>query len=144
MLGRDNSVSVSQQPGRPRVLVVDDDLSCRLIVVVLLEAAGYSPSAVGTVDRALDRLDTEGADLVITDLIMPRRDGLDLLESLRHRIPSVPAIAMTAADDETLVRRAFELGATAVLIKPFPAQRLEEAVRAALPGETMVDRYAAA
>jgi CheY-like chemotaxis protein len=119
-------------PQRIRVLVVDDDLSCRVLASLLLENAGYSPTAVASVARALERLGDGGTDLVLTDLVMPGRGGLDLLESLRGRKYSPPALVMTGSDDEALVGRALELGARGVLRKPFSPELLRAGVRRAL------------
>ncbi len=129
---------------RIRVLVVDDDLSCRVLAAILLEKAGYSPTAVASVDRALERIREGGADLVLTDLTMPGLGGLDLLERLLERSDSTPAIAMTASDDEQLVGRALELGARGVLHKPFSPELLRAIVQAALDGEPALERPAAA
>ena len=121
----------SPHRGRPRVLVVDDDVQLRIALALTLEAAGYAPTAVGSVDRALDRLAEDGADLVLTDLVMPGRSGLELLAALRVVAPGLPAIAMTGSDDD-LRRQASALGARAVLEKPLAADALTAALGAAL------------
>ena len=115
---------------RRRVLVVDDDLPHRILTATLLHAAGYAPSAVGSVPRALERIRSDGPELVLTDLVMPELDGLDLLRALRL-MPNGPlAIAMTASDDHELAGEAIELGALAVLHKPFSEVGLAAAIRA--------------
>jgi CheY-like chemotaxis protein len=119
-------------PQKLRVLVVDDDLSCRVLASLLLERAGYSPTAVGSVARALKRLAEDGADLVLTDIVMPGRGGLDLLASLPQLGAALPTLVMTGSDDEALVGRALELGARGVLRKPFSPELLRAAVRRAL------------
>jgi CheY-like chemotaxis protein len=118
--------------GRACVLVVDDELSVRVLVSLLLESAGYEPVAVPSVDRALARLDEHGADLVVTDLVMPGLGGLDLLAALRRRASRIPVIAMTGSDDERLIGDAFELGAATVIRKPFSAELLRATIDAAL------------
>jgi two-component system phosphate regulon response regulator PhoB len=129
---------------RTRVLVVDDDLASRILVAILLEKGGYSPTAVGTVPRALERIESDGTDVVVTDLIMPGRGGLDLLESLRERACHTPVIVMTGSDDEELAGRALDLGAEVVLRKLYLAEELHFAVAAALNGATPAVRHRAA
>jgi two-component system C4-dicarboxylate transport response regulator DctD len=116
---------------RRRILLVDDELSHRILTATLLQGAGYSPTAVGTVARALERIGRDGPELVLTDLVMPGLDGLDLLRALRAMHADPLAIAMTASDDRELVDAAYELGALAVLRKPFRGDALVDAVRAA-------------
>ena len=129
---------------RTRVLVVDDDLASRILVAILLEKGGYSPTAVGTVSRALERIESEGTDVVVTDLIMPGRGGLDLLESLRERASHTPVIVMTGSAEEELAGRALELGAEVVLRKLYVFEELHLAVAAALARPTPAARPRAA
>ena len=119
---------------RARVLVVDDDLASRILAALLLEKAGYSPTAVATVRRALERIDEEGTDLVLTDLMLPGESGLDLLLGLRERRLLTPVIVMTGSGDTELIARALDLGAKAVLRKPYSSQWLEAVVGEALGG----------
>jgi CheY-like chemotaxis protein len=113
-----------------RVLVVDDDLACRVLAALLLEHAGHSPTAVASVERALERL--ADADVVLTDLNMPGRSGIDLLALMQERRLAQPVIVMTGSDDDALIARTVELGATAVLRKPYGIGELEAAVDGAL------------
>jgi CheY-like chemotaxis protein len=115
-----------------RVLVVDDDLACRVLAALLLEHAGHSPTAVATVERALERLADAKVDLVLTDLNMPGRSGIDLLLLMRERDLVQPVIVMTGSDDDVLIARTVELGATAVLRKPYGTGELAAAVDGAL------------
>jgi len=119
-------------PRRAHVLVIDDDLSCRVLAALLLEKAGYSPSAVASVERGLQRLDDEGADVVVTDLMLPGRSGLDLLRTLREQQSPVPVIVMTGTGDLELLAVALDLGAVSVLRKPYAPEALAAAVRGAL------------
>lgn len=115
-----------------RVLVVDDDLACRVLAALLLEHAGHSPTAVASVERALERLVDAKVDVVVTDLIMPGRNGLDLLRLMGERRLPQPVVVMTGSDDDELIARTVELGATAVLRKPYGTGELETAIAAAL------------
>lgn len=117
---------------RTRVLIVEDDLACRILAALLLEQDGYVPTAVPTVARALERLDAEGTDVVLTDLQLPGESGLDLLLNLRERRSALPVVVMTGSDDPQLIDRALDLGAQTVIRKPFSAEWLCAAVGAAL------------
>jgi CheY-like chemotaxis protein len=115
-----------------RVLVVDDDLACRVLAALLLEHAGHSPTAVASVDRALERLDDARVDIVLTDLNMPGRSGIDLLLLMQERGLAQPVVVMTGSDDDALIERTIELGAKSVLRKPYGTGELEAAVDGAL------------
>jgi len=115
-----------------RVLVIDDDLACRVLAALLLEHAGHSPTAVASVERALERLVDARVDVVVTDLNMPGWSGLDLLRLMRERRLTQPVIVMTGSDDDALIARTVELGAIAVLRKPYGTGELEAAIEDAL------------
>jgi CheY-like chemotaxis protein len=115
-----------------RVLVVDDDLSWRILLSLVLQQLGYEPIGVGSVDRALDRLEAGAADAVLTDLHMPVRSGIDLLIELGERRLRVPVLALTASGDQVLRRRAVELGAVDVLEKNADPDALGRALDVAL------------
>jgi CheY-like chemotaxis protein len=117
---------------KPIVLVVDDDLSCRTLAALLLQVGGYTPVAVASAERALERLEQAHVDLVLTDLNMPIQSGLDLLLELLTRRSTIPVVVMTGSEDDVLLARARELGARAVLRKPYSADELRAAVAAAL------------
>jgi CheY-like chemotaxis protein len=120
--------------GKPSVLVVDDDLSCRVLAALLLEVGGYRPHAVASVERALEKLDETRFDVVLTDLHLPVGSGLDLLLELRVRDDASPVVVMTRSADDELLARAAELGAVALLRKPFAPIELRAAIAAALDG----------
>jgi CheY-like chemotaxis protein len=120
---------------RPTVLVVDDDLSLRVLATIVLAREGYSPTAVSGTLRALERIAEGGVDVVLTDLLMPGLDGFDLLHALRATRLAPPAVAMTASADDDLIARALSLGARSVVRKPFTPDGLCDAVAAALERE---------
>ena len=114
----------AQIPDRPTVLVVDDDLSIRVLTTIILARAGHSPTAVAAPPRALERVAEGGVDVVLTDLQMPGLDGFDLLHALRAMRPAPPAVVMTASADEESTARALALGARAIVRKPFALEEL--------------------
>ena len=126
---------MSARPGRPTVLVVDDDLSLRVLATIVLSREGYSPVAVSNGFRALERVAGGGVDVVLTDLLMPGLDGFGVLTALAATRNAPPAVAMTASVDEDAIGRAFALGALSVVRKPFTPEELGSAVASALSAE---------
>ncbi len=113
-----------------RVLVCDDEAAVRFTVQEALESAGFETVAAGDVDEALARL--EGCDAVLSDLVMPGRDGLALLAEVRARDPELPVILLTARGSERVAVQAMKLGAWDYLPKPFALDELRAAVSRAV------------
>jgi two-component system NtrC family response regulator len=114
------------------ILLVDDDPSLRRVVEYQLSEAGYEVRGVESVQDALDALGRAEYDLVVTDLLMPGRTGLDLVESLRGRKPEPAVLVITAHGDVATAVRAMQLGALDFLEKPFARERLLVAVGKAM------------
>jgi CheY-like chemotaxis protein len=87
----------------PTVLVVDDEYEVRTLVVAVLEEEGYDVISAADGIEALALLDGKGADLVLTDLWMPRMDGHTLIQRLREAGWPVQIIVMSALHDQPLV-----------------------------------------
>ena len=118
-----------------RILLVDDDDLSRGAVHRMLERAGYVVWSTSQGSQAVDRYQTDPVDLVITDLIMPDKDGLELIQELRKADPKVRILAISGggrvgADEYLSVARKF--GALEVLSKPFSGQELKQAVERSL------------
>jgi len=118
-----------------RVLLVDDDDLSRGAVHKMLERAGYVVHSTAKGSEAIVRYKTEKADLVITDLIMPDTDGLEIIQELRRTDPAVRILAISGGgrvDAEEYLSVARKFGALEVLPKPFTGQELKQAVERAL------------
>lgn len=115
-----------------RVLIVDDDPICRAVVAEALSQAGHACEEAEDGDVALERLRAAPADLVITDMLMPNRDGIETILELRKRWPATRIIGMSAGSSyvgpDQLLGMAGRLGADATLVKPIRAGPLLEAV----------------
>jgi two-component system chemotaxis response regulator CheY len=113
-----------------RILTVDDSSSMRRMVRAALETEGYEVREAQNGCEALDVLDREPADLVITDLYMPAMDGLTLLRTLRERTEFrfTPVLLLTTEHGEEMKRRGRESGATGWLVKPFNPDQLRQIV----------------
>lgn len=103
-----------------RVLVVDDNLFIRTLLTEMLEEGGHivvgeAPDGVEAVSAAAQL----APDLVILDLVIPQRDGLATLESLRRDVPTLPVIICSAGLTRPRVVQALQLGARGFIAKPF-------------------------
>ena len=117
----------------PRILIIDDDAAVRATVRHLLERAGYQITEAGDGREGSRMLD--GVDLVITDLLMPEVDGVDLLGMIRREGRTLPVIAMSGGgkvDSKSYLDVARALGAFATIAKPFELEHLLSTVRDAL------------
>jgi diguanylate cyclase (GGDEF)-like protein len=112
------STQTAEQTGR--VLVVDDARTVRRLLTGFLRRAGYRVLAAADGEEALARLSQRPFDVVVTDLNMPRRSGLDLLEAIRRmdQPPEVIILTGTHAEDIQAAVRALRLGAHDYLTKP--------------------------
>ena len=117
----------------PRILVIDDDTAVRTTIRILLERAGYEIVEAADGKDASRLLDD--VDLVITDLLMPEVDGVDLIGLIRREGHKVPVIAMSGGgkvDSKSYLEVARALGAFAAIAKPFDLEHLLATVRDAL------------
>ena len=127
------------------VLVIDDELDVRDAIKRVLERAGYSVRTTAGADEALAELRRCHADVVITDIIMPKINGVEAIESIRREFPSVRVIAIsgggnfgitayqpTAITTSAYLAAAERAGAHRVLTKPFESKDLLQAVEQVL------------
>jgi DNA-binding response OmpR family regulator len=120
-----------------RILVIDDDPDTREMLEQTLKPAGYEVILAADGRDGVVRQGISPADLVITDIYMPKQDGLETIREFRRRFPEVRIIAMSGrALAVTMLSIAQDLGAVAVLHKPFPADELIAAVAKALGGQS--------
>ncbi len=117
---------------RTSILLVDDDQSLRRVIEYQLAEAGYAVTVAASAEEALQILHDKTFALVVTDLLMPGMDGLDLLDRVRVAQPDSVVIVITAHGDVATAVRAMQLGADDFLEKPFTGERLLIAVRRAL------------
>ncbi len=121
-------------PIRLRALVVDDDLEIGRFTARILDQAGYQVLTASDGQEALALLDTGDVDVLVTDLAMPRLDGLELISELRQSNRLLPVVATSGEDYTTYLKIAICLGASVMLLKPYTPQQLTEAVQEALDG----------
>jgi DNA-binding response OmpR family regulator len=122
---------------RQRILVVDDDPSIRETLRIALSKAGYEVLQARDGEEATRLWRDQGADLIITDLHMPDKNGLEVIMELRAHSPSTPIIAMSDGGRTTqigLLGDAKLLGAVRTVAKPFSLDEMLTAVRQELEG----------
>src|SRR5438876_1259954 len=114
-----------------RLLIVEDDAGVRTTIVNFLELEGYAVDAVSSSDEALDRLSQNAYPIVISDIYIDDRTGLDVLDAARRKDPSCSVILMTARGTMETVMAATRGGAFDYIAKPFDLDRMVETVKRA-------------
>jgi two-component system nitrogen regulation response regulator GlnG len=118
------------------VWVVDDDASIRWVLERALKQGGMATTLFEESEAALSALRRDEPDVLVTDIRMPGRNGLELLEEIRAKRPRLPVIVMTAHSDLDSAVAAYQGGAFEYLPKPFDIDQAIELVRrAASPGQ---------
>jgi two-component system response regulator GlrR len=125
---------LGKRPGQ-RILLADDDPDSLEGLRSLLEAWGYQVETAQDGRAALDQVPLVHPSVVITDVVMPRMTGLELLEVLRQKLPGIPVIVLTAHSTLEIRRRAAAQGAFAYLPKPVDTTRLKSVLGSALHEE---------
>ena len=124
------------------VLVVDDEPMVRDVVARYLTDAGFTVETLGDGDAAIKRLKQDTPDLVVLDIMLPGRNGIDVLRETR-RLSDVPVILLTARADEADRIDGLETGADDYVVKPFSPKELVARVRSVLrraaPGGDLLD-----
>jgi two-component system KDP operon response regulator KdpE len=115
------------------VLIVDDERAIRRLVRTILESQGYAVSEAPDGITALQAaLISPTADLVLLDLGLPDRDGLDIIRELRAAGSTLPIVVLSNRSDESTKVKALDLGADDYLAKPFGARELSARLRTAM------------
>jgi DNA-binding NtrC family response regulator len=114
-----------------RLLVVEDDPAVRMTVVTFLELEGYSVDAVASTGEALERLSENSYPIVISDIYIDDRTGLDVLDAARNKDPQCSVILMTARGTMETVMAATRGGAFDYVAKPFEIDRMLETIKRA-------------
>src|SRR5262245_3681381 len=115
-----------------RLVLVEDEHAIRRGVADALRASGYDVAEAADGLRGLEEAVRPGVDLVLLDLMLPRRAGLDVLTELRKTRPSLPVIILTARGSEDDRVRGLKMGADDYVVKPFSARELLARVEAVL------------
>jgi two-component system response regulator PilR (NtrC family) len=117
------------------LLIVDDDEAIRDTLYDLFSEMHLCHVA-DTADRAIDWLDHESYDVVLTDISMPGLSGVELLGHVRQRQPDTPVIVISGITDQAHARGLLRLGAFDYLLKPFRLEDVERSVERAIEHRT--------
>lgn len=116
---------------RPVVCIIDDDDVYRANIELMLRSEGFETVATGDPRKAIDLISGSEPSAIVVDLIMPEKDGIELIGEIRSRWPAMRIIAISGGGrvgPDLLLRTAEQLGARACLKKPFTAQEIASAV----------------
>jgi putative nucleotidyltransferase with HDIG domain len=115
-----------------RILVVDDEAHVRSMIAATLERQGYDVLLASGGREALDALENESFELILTDIVMQEGNGLALLERIHAQNPNLPVIMVTAIHDISVAIDSMRRGAYDYLLKPFEREHLVATVQRAL------------
>jgi len=120
------------------ILVAEDDPVTRRFIVSLLEERGYEVLVAEDGEHAVSLAVSATPDLVVSDLVMPYRDGYEVLRALRNddRVKKLPVMILSMRDREEDIVRGFESGADEYVVKPFNAREFLARVRKLLEPRT--------
>lgn len=107
-----------------KILVVEDDKNLRKLIVTCLEKANYTVFESMNGEEALDLMDKEYIDLIVTDIMMPEMNGYELIKELREAKYEVPILIITAKEDIEDKKQGFNLGADDYMVKPINIDEL--------------------
>ena len=124
----------------PKILVVDDELSMREFLEILLKKEGYEVTTASDGEEASRLLKKDHYDLTIADIRMPKMDGLTLLHRMKEHHSHIPVIMITAyaSPDDAIL--AMKEGAYDYISKPFKVEEIKSVVKGAIEGKPLVDK----
>ena len=114
-----------------KILIAEDDRAISTVLKKRLQFAGYDVLAVKNGSDALDALETEDFDILISDIMMPQMDGHELLKRIRERKKDIPVLFLTAKDSSADIVEGLDMGADDYIVKPFEFSELLARIRLA-------------
>lgn len=115
-----------------KILIIDDEAALRETLEALLSLEGYTVDTAPTGEAGLDKIDHHAYDLVLLDLALPGKDGLEILPILRERQPNLPVIMITAYGTVDNAMKAIRAGAQNFIQKPWDNEKLLADIRSAI------------
>jgi len=114
------------------VCVVEDEPKVRAVLRKTLERAGFTVNCFASADDCLAYLDSGKCDVLVTDVRMPEKDGIELLAEVKKTLPWLPALVVTGFGDVPMAVKAFKMGAADFIEKPLDRDTFLAAVRTLL------------
>jgi len=114
-----------------KILIIDDDQAIQQMVKRLTERAGYAAEMASNGEEGMMLIEENSFDLVITDIIMPKKEGIEIITIIRKNYPQIKIIAMSGGGrftPEGYLKSAKILGADKVFTKPFNHREMLEAI----------------
>ena len=121
------------------ILIVDDEQSYRQLLTLVFESDGHTVRSATNGREALDVIQSEPADVIISDVKMPDMDGIEMLRAVRETQPDLGVVLMTAFASVETAREAFKLGADDFIQKPFDVEELKLIVKKTLEKQALID-----
>lgn len=118
-----------------RVLIVDDDFQVREMLTIMLKRAGHEVAEAGNGNEAIQVCQDKAIDLVITDIIMPDKEGIETIVELRRDYPDIKIFAISGGgrvSPENYLKLAEKIGALKTFAKPFSKNQILSAIDEAL------------
>ncbi len=125
---------------REKILVVDDEPSIIKLIVKVLSKADYAVKAALSAEDALEIVRKERFDLLLTDIVMPGIDGLELLRRVRQTCPDIAVVIVTGHATLDLTIRSLREGVQGFIVKPFTAKELKTEIAEALKKRHLAKR----
>jgi DNA-binding NtrC family response regulator len=126
---------------KPQILIVDDERPLLEAFASILEGEGYEVSAADDLAAALRRLDEREFDLILADIILGGRSGIELLEEVKKRGLKIPVVMITGAPSVKTAAEAVRLGAYDYISKPIGKEAIVRVLAAALKHKALIDAY---
>jgi DNA-binding response OmpR family regulator len=119
-------VQLTEHPAAKRVLVADDDAGVIDVLQANLEADGYAVIVARNGEEALEMIRTQSPDLAVIDVMMPGRDGLDVLAAIREEpaTSALPVVLLSARASDSEIWAGWQAGANYYMTKPFQIDEL--------------------
>jgi len=116
---------------RPSIIAVDDNDSNTTLLKYILSGT-YNITTYNNPKKVLEHVKNNKPHLILSDLVMPEMDGIDLMRNIKNNMPELPFIILSAYDDEEDIKKAYENGAYKYMVKPINIPNLIENIENAL------------